>query len=217
MSVQDDDTSRRPQFSGAVGDLTPDEAVRLLKEGNRAFLSGHGVLEQVTAKDLDSDLQTSQRPFAIVVACADSRTPPNILFNQGLGRLFIVRCGGNTLDRRGVASVVYGVRNLGAPVVVVLGHTGCGAVSAAEAVVDGAEMDPALEEMITPILPAVLTARHKGAADPAVAAVEENARQVANRLRTLENALDAPLNSGRLKIVSAVKDMRTGEVRFLDA
>ncbi|MBX7247713.1 MAG: hypothetical protein K1X35_01530 [Caulobacteraceae bacterium] len=188
----------------------------MLKDGNHAFLTGHGVLEQVSADDLDEDLQAGQRPFAVVVGCADSRTPPTILFNQGLGRLFIVRVAGNTLDRRGVASVVYAVKHLKTPLVVVLGHTGCGAVSAAASVVDGATMDPALEDMLTPIIPAVIAARTQPHADPAVAAVEENARRVAYRLRTLENALDEPLASGRLKIVAAVKDLRTGEVRFLD-
>ena len=210
--------ARRTQaFSGAVGDLSPDEALELLKAGNRAFLSGQGVLSQVSAEDLDEHLQAGQRPFAVIVGCADSRTPPTILFNQGLGRLFIVRVAGNTLDRRGVASVVYAVKHLHVPLVVVLGHTGCGAVAAAEAIVDGrAEMDPALEDMLTPIIPAVLASRHKGAADASVAAVEENARHVAYRLRKLENALDDALASGRLKIVSAVKDLRSGEVRFLD-
>lgn len=208
---------RSQTFSGAVGDLSPDEALALLKEGNRAFLSGAGVLEQVTAEDLDEHLQAGQHPFAVIVGCADSRTPPTILFNQGLGRLFIVRVAGNTLDRRGVASVVYAVKHLKAPLIVVLGHTGCGAVAAAEAIVDGrAEMDPALEDMLTPIIPAVLASRHKGPENKAVAAVEENARHVAHRLRTLENALDDALNSGRVKIVSAVKDLRSGEVRFLD-
>jgi carbonic anhydrase len=207
---------RRP-FSGAVGDLTPDEALQFLKDGNRAFLTGQGVLEQVSADDLDEQLQAGQKPFAVIVACADSRTPPTILFNQGLGRLFIVRVAGNTLDRRGVASVVYAVKHLKTPIVVVLGHTGCGAVGAAEAIVDGrAEMDPALEDMITPIIPAVLEARHRGSDNVSVAAVERNACRVASRLRTLENALDDALNSGRLKIVAAVKDLRTGEVRFLD-
>lgn len=211
-------SARRSQtFSGNVGDLTPDQALAFLKEGNRAFLSGQGVLEQVSAHDLDEDLQAGQKPFAVIVGCADSRTPPTILFNQGLGRLFIVRVAGNTLDRRGVASVVYAVKHLKTPLVVILGHTGCGAVGAAEAVVDGrAELDPALEDMITPIIPAVLTARQKGAPDQGVAAVEENACRVANRLRTLENALDESLSSGKLKIVAAVKDLRSGQVRFLD-
>jgi carbonic anhydrase len=205
-----------PRFSGSLGDLSPDEALDLLKAGNKAFLTGHGALEQVTARDLD-EVQEGQHPFAVVVACADSRTPPTILFNQGLGRLFIIRVAGNTVDRRGLASVVYAVKHLKCPIVVVLGHTGCGAVAAAQSVVEGrSELDPSLEEMITPIIPAVLHVRARGSHDVARASVEENARRVAERLRTAETALADAMAAGKLKIVAAVKDLRTGEVRFLD-
>lgn len=204
-----------PRFSGSVGDLTPDEALDLLKQGNRAFISGHGVLQQVTARDLD-EVQQGQNPFAVVVACADSRTPPTILFNQGLGRLFIIRVAGNTVDRRGLASVVYAVKHLKTPLVVVLGHTGCGAVGAALSVVEGkTELDPSLEEMITPIIPAVLHAKARGEPNLAVASVAENARRVADKLKTSETAIADAMNAGRLKIVAAVKDLRTGEVNFL--
>jgi len=206
-----------PMFSGPVGDLTPDEAIALLRAGNLAFVTGEGVLNQVSAGDL-SVVQDGQRPFAVIIGCADSRAAPTLVFNQGLGRLFIIRVAGNTVDRRGLASVVYAVKNLHVPLVVVLGHTGCGAVAAAEAVVDGkAELDPSIDEMITPIIPAVLHVRARGAEDRAVAAVEENARRVAAFLRTSDSDLVDPLRAGRLKIVSAVKDLHTGEVRFLDA
>ena len=208
-------TAEPAGFSGDVGDLTPDNALALLKAGNRAFVTGEGVLNQVTARDLDV-LQDGQRPFAVIVGCADSRTPPTILFNQGLGRLFIVRVAGNTVDRRGLASIVYAVKYLKCPVVIVLGHTGCGAVAAAQAVVEGrSELDPSIEEMVTPIIPAVLEARAGGAADLAVASVEENARRVARRLESSETALADAIGAGRLKIVAAVKDVKTGEVRFL--
>jgi len=127
---------------GAHASPTPSEALALLKAGNAAFLSGETQLGHVTAKDLEP-LQGGQKPIATIVGCADSRTPPTILFNQGLGRLFIIRVAGNTVDRRGLASIVYAVKHLSCPLVVVLGHTGCGAVAAAEAVVDGrAELDP---------------------------------------------------------------------------
>lgn len=203
-------------FSGDLGALTPDAALALLKAGNRAFLTGEGVLSHVSAADLAA-MQSAQHPFAVVVACADSRTPPTILFNQGLGRLFIVRVAGNTVDRRGLASIVYAVKHLDCPLVLVVGHTGCGAVAAAEAVVDGrVELDPSLEEMVTPIIPAVLHVRARGVPDQAVAAVEENARRVAERLRTAETALADAMAAGRLKIVAAVKHIETGEVRFLD-
>lgn len=143
--------------------------------------------------------------------------PPTILFNQGFGRLFSIRVAGNTVDRRGLASIVYAVKHLKCPLVVVMGHTGCGAVAAAEAIVDGrAEMDPSLEAMIVPIIPAVLSARRSRPADPAVAAVEENAKVVAAKLATADPALAQALNAGTLMIVGAVKDMSSGHVRFLE-
>lgn len=204
-----------PPFSGGVGALTPDEALQRLRDGNRAFLTGEGVLNQVTAKDL-AVVRDGQQPFAVIIGCADSRAAPTLIFNQGLGRLFIVRVAGNTIDRRGLASVVYAVKVLKCPLVVVLGHTGCGAVAAAEAVVDGvAELDTSLDEMITPIIPAVLHVRSSGSRDP-VAAVEENAVRVAERLRHAESALVEALEAGSLKVVAAVKDLHTGEVRFLE-
>jgi carbonic anhydrase len=194
---------------------TPDEALALLKAGNAAFLNGDTRLGHVTAHDLDA-LQGGQHPIATIVGCADSRTPPTILFNQGLGRLFIIRVAGNTVDRRGLASIVYAVKHLHCPLVVVMGHTGCGAVAAAEAVVDGrAELDPSLEEMIVPILPAVLSARHMGGPDQARLAVEENARRVVARLLTADTALAEAVNNGTIRIVAAVKDMATGRVDFL--
>lgn len=195
---------------------SPAEALALLKAGNDAFLSGDTRLGHVTAHDLDA-LQGGQQPIATIVGCADSRTPPTILFNQGLGRLFIIRVAGNTVDRRGLASIVYAVKHLQCPLVVVMGHTGCGAVAAAEAVVDGrAELDPSLEEMIVPILPAVLSARHMGGPDQARLAVEENARRVVARLLTADTALAEAVHAGQIMVVAAVKDMATGRVYFLD-
>lgn len=195
--------------------LKPDEALQLLKDGNAAFVAGTSSLGHVTAHDLEP-LQGGQHPIAVIVGCADSRTPPTILFNQGLGRLFIIRVAGNTVDGRGLASIVYAVKHLHCPLVVVMGHSGCGAVAAAEAIVDGAPLDPSLEEMITPIIPAVLAARRKSPADPARAAVEENARWVAQKLRSAEGALSSAVDAGQVRIVAAVKDMTTGRVDFYD-
>jgi carbonic anhydrase len=195
---------------------TPAEALTMLRDGNAAFLRGESNLGHVKAGDLD-DLQGGQHPIATIVGCADSRTPPTILFNQGFGRLFSIRVAGNTVDRRGLASIVYAVKHLHCPLVVVMGHTGCGAVAAAEAIVDGkAVMDPSLEEMIVPIIPAVLDARRSGAADMALRAVEENARRVAEKLATADTSLAEAIKTGKLKVVAAVKQMHSGEVKFLE-
>lgn len=194
---------------------SPDEALAMLREGNAAFLRGESNLGHVKAHDLDR-LQDGQRPIATIVGCADSRTPPTILFNQGFGRLFSIRVAGNTVDRRGLASIVYAVKHLHCPLVVVMGHTGCGAVAAAEAIVDGAAtLDPSLEEMIVPIIPAVLDARRSDAADMAVRAVEENARRVAEKLAVADASLADAIAAGDLKVLAAVKLMHSGEVRFL--
>lgn len=195
---------------------TPEQALNLLRAGNAAFLRGENNLGHVNAHDLDH-LQGGQQPIATIVGCADSRTPPTILFNQGFGRLFSIRVAGNTVDRRGLASIVYAVKHLKCPLVVVMGHTGCGAVAAAEAIVDGkAPLDPSLEEMIVPIIPAVLDARRAGGENLAVAAVEHNARRVAEKLAVADASLAEAISSGRLKVVAAVKQMHTGEVKFLD-
>lgn len=195
---------------------TPDEALAELISGNEAFLRGDNNLGHVKADDLD-ELQGGQNPIATVVGCADSRTPPTILFNQGFGRLFSIRVAGNTVDRRGLASIVYAVKHLHCPLVVVMGHTGCGAVAAAEAIVDGTSpLDPSLEEMIVPIIPAVLDARRSGAVDMAVRAVEENARRVAEKLKIADASLADAIDAGRLKVVAAVKQMASGCVHFLD-
>ena len=189
---------------------TPDEALRQLRDGNAAFLRGENNLGHVKADDLD-ELQGGQNPIATVVGCADSRTPPTILFNQGFGRLFSIRVAGNTVDRRGLASIVYAVKHLKCPLVVVMGHTGCGAVAAAEAIVDGAPLDPSLEEMIVPIIPPVLAARSSNRTS-----VEENALWVARKLATADASLADAVEAGTLKIVAAVKQMHSGEVVFLE-
>lgn len=207
--------SVEPVVEAAPPPPTPDQALQMLKDGNAAFIAGTTSLGHVTAHDLEP-LQGGQHPIAVIVGCADSRTPPTILFNQGLGQLFIIRVAGNTVDRRGLASIVYAVKHLRAPLVVVMGHSGCGAVAAAEAIVDGAPLDPSLEEMITPIIPAVLMARQKSPADPARAAVEENARWVAQKLATADASLADAAEAGTVKIVAAVKDMTTGRVDFFE-
>lgn len=209
-------TAPPPEPTAKPSAPTPDAALQALIAGNESFLRGEGNLGHVAVSDLDA-LQGGQNPIATIVGCADSRTPPTILFNQGFGKLFIIRVAGNTVDRRGLASIVYAVKHLNCPLVVVMGHTGCGAVAAAEAVVDGTSpLDPSLEEMIVPIIPAVLDARRTDAPDMAVRAVEENARRVAEKLKVADASLAEAIEAGSLKVVAAVKQMATGRVKFLD-
>ena len=197
--------------------ITPDQALAKLKQGNLDFLAG-----RQRASSLDRDrrlaIARTQTPFAVLVGCSDSRVPPELLFGSGLGELFIVRNAGNTVDTVALGSIEYGVLVLGASLIVVLGHERCGAVEAAVHVVEDNKMYPgSIGKMIEPIIPAVLAARAKGAAHGSAlldASVTENVRRVADRLRSSEPTLIAPLRAGTLKIVGARYDLDDGKVLF---
>jgi carbonic anhydrase len=205
--------------------LGPDEALAVLREGKRAFVAGGLALKPGdSARRLA--LAGGQAPIAVLVGCSDSRVPPELLFGRGLGELFVVRIAGNTVGTAAaLGSVEYAVAGLGVPLVVVLGHERCGAVAAALDVVErGATFPGSIDQLIEPIVPAALRARdaalRAGAGDgPGAvlhAAVVENARRVAARLRSSEAVLVDPLRAGRLKVVAACYDLEDGRVDFLD-
>jgi carbonic anhydrase len=198
-------------------DISPDDALSLLKEGNAAFLRGEPMRPHLTGPERRAALALAQRPFCVLVGCSDSRVSPELLFGRGLGDLFIVRNAGNVVDLAAMGSIEYGVAVLGAPLVVVLGHERCGAVQAAVDVVENDAAFPgSIGQMIEPILPAVLRARRDGADDLLDRAVKHNIGRVVARLRTTEQMLLAPQQEGRLKIVGAYYDLDTGSVAFLE-
>jgi carbonic anhydrase len=200
-----------------AGPIAPDEALALLKEGNRAFLSGAPLRPQLTGPERRAALAQAQRPFCVLVGCSDSRVSPELLFRRGLGDLFIVRNAGNVVDLAAMGSIEYGVAVLGAPLVVVLGHERCGAVKAAVDVVEqDATFPGSIGQMIEPIIPAVLRARRDGAADLLDRSVRSNVMRIVERLRTTEQMLQAPQLQGRLKIVGAYYDLDDGNVTFLE-
>ena len=205
--------------AGKKTDLTADQALALLKEGNQKFLAESPV-QAAQSRERRLEIASGQTPFAVFVACSDSRVPPELLFSRGLGELFIVRNAGNTVDTTALGSIEYGVAELGAPLVVVLGHERCGAVDAALTVVEtNAAFPGSIGQMLEPIIPAALKAR--SAASPNVdrgelldMAVRENVRRAVTRLRTSEPILMEPLRAGRLKIVGARYDLNDGSVDF---
>jgi carbonic anhydrase len=195
-------------------ELTPDQALALLKEGNDKFITD-SPMRGVQGRERRMEIARGQTPFAILVSCSDSRVPPELLFGRGLGELFIVRDAGNTLDTTALGSVQYAVAELGVPLVVILGHERCGAVQAAvEAVQHGAGFPGSIGQMIEPIIPAVLKAQGQPG-DLLDNAVRENVRRVVERLRTSsEPILLEPLKAGRLKVVGARYDLDDGDVDF---
>ena len=116
------------------------EALRRLKDGNERFLHGGHSLTALDLEKMRSELVSEQHPFAVVIACSDSRVPPSLIFDQDLGDLFVIRVAGNVVGPSQVASVEYAVEVLKSSLVVVVGHTGCGAISAAVKAI----MDPDL-------------------------------------------------------------------------
>ena len=190
--------------------MPADQALKLLLEGNQRFIAGR--LEhpnQTPARR--AEVAKGQHPFASVLACSDSRTPPEIIFDRGLGDIFTVRVAGNVADQVVIESLDYSVTHLGVRVVMVLGHRRCGAVIAALA---GHEED---NEDIGPLLaelrPAVSASRAMPG-DPVENAVRENVRLVVKKLATSEE-LSAMVKSGELKVVGGVYDLKTGKVELV--
>ena len=215
--------------AGKTTDLTADQALQRLKDGNRKFMAD-APDQTAAAAQMDNprlnherrlEIAQGQTPFAVLVSCSDSRVPPELLFGRGLGELFIVRNAGNTVDTVALGSIEYAVAQLGVPLVLVLGHERCGAVDAALSVVEkNATFPGSIGQMIEPIIPAALQAKN---AAPANAdreqvldmAVRENVKRTVTRLRSAsEPILMDPLRGGKLKIVGARYDLDDGSVDF---
>jgi carbonic anhydrase len=194
-------------------DLTPDQALALLKEGNQKFVT-EAPFRGVQGRDRRVEIARGQTPFAVLVGCSDSRVPPELLFGRGLGELFIIRVAGNTVDLTGLGSIEYAVAELGVPLILVLGHERCGAVAAAVSVVEkNATFPGAIGQMVEPIVPAVLRARGQPG-DLLDNAVRENVRRVMTGLRQNGTILPQSAAAGRIKIVGARYDLDNGEVDF---
>lgn len=204
-------------------DLTPAQALAVLKEGNEKFLTDSPVRAAI-GRERRLELARGQTPMAILVCCSDSRVSPELLFGRGLGELFIVRNAGNVVDTAAMGSIEYGVAVLGVPLIVVLGHERCGAVDAAVNVVQkGATYPGSIGQMVEPVIPAVLRAKAQFDARPAGEqadlldmAVKENVLRVVNRLRSSEAMLLEPLRKKTLMIIGARYDLDDGNVEFFE-
>ena len=202
--------------SGKHTNLSPDQALARLKEGNRSFTTDAPFRRETSNHERRIEIARGQTPFCVLVGCSDSRVPPELLFGRDLGELFIVRDAGNTVDSTALGSIEYGVAELGVPLIVVLGHEKCGAVQAAVSVVkENATFPGSIGRMIEPIIPAVLKAQSQEG-DLLDNAVRENVRRTVQRLRTAEALLVEPLQAGKLKIVGAHYDLNDGSVDFFD-
>lgn len=180
-----------------------------LVDGNLRFVSGT-VLHPNQSQMRITETAKGQKPFAIVVSCSDSRVPPEILFDQGLGDLFVVRTAGEVVTEVELGSIEYAVEHLGAHYLVVLGHKKCGAV---DATLKGGDLPPNIEAIAAQIRPAVEASRFfKG--DPLDNAVRENAKLVLAKIKTTP-ALAQALREGQLNLKAAYYDIDSGKVAAL--
>ncbi|PZW42180.1 carbonic anhydrase [Humitalea rosea] len=195
--------------------LTPDRALARMQAGNAAWRRDTPMPASM-GRDRREVLAGGQAPYCVILGCSDSRVPPELLFGAGLGDLFIIRNAGNTVDTAALGSIEYGVGVLGCPLVVVLGHEGCGAVAAAVEVVEhNASYEGVIGDMILPIIPAVLAARDAPGA-LLDAAVIGNARRTAGRLHRQSPLLEEAMRGGRLKIMAARYDLNEGNVAWFE-
>jgi carbonic anhydrase len=201
--------------AGAPTSLSPDEALAALKEGNTRYVS-HPELCSLDLATQRASVAGHQAPWATVVACADSRVPPELIFGgHGVGELFVARNAGNLVDTATLGTVEYGAAVLGSPLIVVLAHTSCGAVKAAcEVVKNNAIYPGAIGPMIEPILPAALAARGDPG-DYVNAAALRSAQRTAARLTASSTLIRDIVGQGKLKIVAAIYDIATGVVTYL--
>jgi len=187
---------------------TPEEAVRLLLQGNERYMAYKPGECVVDLAELRRATKEEQRPFAAILACADSRLPVEIIFAKSIGQLFVVRVAGNIAAPDTIASLEYAAEELGIKTILVLGHSGCGAVKATKA---GGAVPGQISELFQYIYPATV------GTEDLQAAVEKNARLQAAILRGSSPDIVKLIESGKLSVEAAVYDLDTGKVKLLEA
>lgn len=206
-------------FCWAGGDapaMSADEAVKLLKEGNARYYSSQSQHPNVGLDRRSSTAAKGQQPFATILSCSDSRVPVEVLFDRGVGDIFVVRVAGNVANADETGSIEYAVDHLGTPVLIVLGHTKCGAVTA---VVQGADLHGNIIPIGKAIFPAVVAAKKDNPSATEEALVSEAIRAnvwqaIEDIFRTSPITVDR-IKAGKLKVEGALYDIETGQVKWM--
>lgn len=198
------------------------EALRLLQEGNRRFVAGSRSLDALLGAERRDQLVAGQEPFAVVLGCSDSRVPVEIVFDRGLGDLFVIRVAGNVVAPSQVGSVEFAAAKFGTRLVVILGHTRCGAIEATieELRRPVESQSPNLRSIVDRIRPAVEELLTTDSGDDAELlarrAVRANVRAAADRLRHGSGLLERLIRDDGLLVVGAEYSLESGVVDFFD-
>lgn len=201
----------------------PDEVLQMLKEGNNRFYTGKATYPHVDAARLGQAGTENQgdHAYATVITCSDSRVPVELIFDAGVMDIFVIRVAGNVADTDEVGSIEYGLAHVNTPVLVVLGHTQCGAVTAVTHAVhgEGHQLERNIPPLVDNIIPVVKRAieSHPDAHGDAVIpyAIEENVWQSIEDLFMTSPASRNIVNEGKAKVVGAIYDVGTGKVAWL--
>jgi carbonic anhydrase len=203
--------------------ISAEEALDDLREGNRRFVAGKVNAISSISKARDANLARGQSPFAVVLACSDSRVPVELVFDQGFGELFVIRVAGNVTGPTPIGSIEFAVEFFGTPLVVVLGHSQCGAVKATLKELAGqpTHRSPGLRAIVDRVRPAVepILVAHGDPDDPGVIdrAVRANIRTSVRRLSYGSRILEELIDAGKLQVIGAEYSIETGEVEFFEA
>lgn len=185
----------------------------MLIDGNKRFVAGNLTSLSNLAQRRDQ-LVNGQSPFAVIVCCSDSRVPPELVFDQTLGQLFVVRTAGQVIDEAARSSITYGVDSLQSPLLLVLGHTGCGAVAATLATLRGNTIPGYAYRLAEGIGPAVQSVLNQPG-DQLDNAVRANIKMGVDQLRTSQPVLADAVRSGRLTVAGGYYDLASGAVSIL--
>lgn len=200
----------------STSDVSPDMALKMLQEGNRRFAVAAAKKPNQNIKRCIETSDKGQKPFAAVLSCSDSRVPVEVLFDRGIGDIFVIRDAGNIATNTDIGSIEYAVDHLGTPLVVVLGHSKCGAVTAA---VQGGEAPPNIKAIMDHIGPAVTTAKEaspeKTGEALIPAAITANVWQASADIFKNSPIIREKIKEGKLKLVGATYDIKSGKINWL--
>lgn len=213
--AQTPETQPAPAAEGSAP-LNADQIVTMMKEGNNHFRAGRLETPNTSALRRFRTASDGQKPVATIISCADSRVPVELIFDRGIGELFVIRVAGNVCDTDEIGSAEYGVDHLGTPVLIVMGHTKCGAVTA---VVSGAALHGSIAPLVENIKPAVAAARHDHPQhvgdDLLNDAVKANVLQSIEDILTKSDMIRERAKSGKVRVEGAIYDLEAGTIEWI--
>lgn len=200
-------------FVVAQNTLTPDQSLEELKTGNKRFISG-----ELSTKNYKVEVEETahgQNPYAVIVTCSDSRLPAEIIFDESIGELFVIRLAGNVVDSSALGSIEYAVKYLNSSYILMLGHTHCGAV---HAVVGGGSYSPAITALAKKIVPAFENVKSKNVDEEYLLeeTIEENVHLQLNVISSMSEIVSTHITDGTVKIGGGIYDISTGNIHFLE-